>query len=56
LKQIYVVAPAADKAPMQSPILGQVVLALLALAVVVLGCAPDLLLGHLNRAIKLAGF
>jgi NADH-quinone oxidoreductase subunit N len=56
LKQIYVVAPAADKAPMQSPILGQIVLALLALAVVVLGCAPNLLLGHLSRAIKIAGF
>jgi NADH-quinone oxidoreductase subunit N len=56
LKQIYVVAPAADKAPMQSPVLGQVVLALLALAVVLLGCAPNLLLGHLNRAIHFAGF
>jgi NADH-quinone oxidoreductase subunit N len=56
LKQIYVVAPAPDKAPLQSPILSQVILALLALAVLVLGCAPNLLLGQLNRAIQVAGF
>ena len=31
------------------------VVALLALAVVVLGCAPDLLLGKLNEACTLAG-
>ncbi len=56
LKQIYVVAPAPDKAPLRSPILSQVILALLALAVLVLGCAPNLLLGQLNRAIQVAGF
>ena len=33
----------------------QLVLALLALAVVVLGCAPNLLIGRLVAAIKLAG-
>jgi len=56
LKQIYVVAPAPDKSAMQTPVLSQVILALLALAVLVLGCAPNLLLGHLNRAIQVAGF
>jgi len=56
LKQIYVAAPAADKAPMQSPLLSQVILALLALAVLVLGCAPNLLLGRLANAIQIAGF
>jgi NADH-quinone oxidoreductase subunit N len=55
LKQIYV-APAGDKAAMQTPVLSQVILALLALAVLVLGCAPNLLLGHLASAIQIAGF
>jgi NADH-quinone oxidoreductase subunit N len=56
LKQIYVAAPVGEKAVMQTPILSQVILALLALAVLVLGCAPNLLLGHLLKAIQLAGF
>jgi NADH-quinone oxidoreductase subunit N len=56
LKQIYVAAPAADKTPMQSPVLSQVILALLALAVLVLGCAPNLLLAPLTSAIQIAGF
>jgi NADH-quinone oxidoreductase subunit N len=55
LKQIYVVeAPTASES--QSPaVITQVVLALLALAVVVLGCVPDLLISKLVSAIKLAG-
>jgi NADH-quinone oxidoreductase subunit N len=56
LKQIYVVAPANDKVALQTPVLSQVIVGLLALAVVVLGCAPDLLLGHLISAIQIAGF
>jgi hypothetical protein len=35
--------------------LNQVPLALIALAVVVLGCAPDLLIGKLMTAIQVAG-
>jgi NADH-quinone oxidoreductase subunit N len=56
LKQVYVAEPrqGAGAAPM--PILSQVAIALLALAVVVLGCAPDLLIGRLIRAIQAAGF
>jgi NADH-quinone oxidoreductase subunit N len=56
LKQIYVIPPANDKAALQTPVLSQVMVGLLALAVVVLGCAPDLLLGHLTKAIQIAGF
>ena len=56
LKQIYVVAPETDKAPIQSSVLSQVILALLAMAVLVLGCAPNLFLDHLIRAIQVAGF
>jgi NADH-quinone oxidoreductase subunit N len=55
LKQIYVAeGPSADPAR-PTPVLSQAVLALLALGVVVLGCAPDLLLGKLLSAIRLAG-
>lgn len=43
LKSIYVGEPASD-APVQVPMVQQVVLGLIALGVVVLGCAPDLLL------------
>ncbi len=56
LKQIYVVAPTAEGATMQTPVLSQVVLAVLAVAVLVLGCAPNLLLGQLMSAIQIAGF
>jgi NADH-quinone oxidoreductase subunit N len=56
LKQIYVAVPPSDMAPLQTPILSQVILALLALAVLVLGCAPNLLLDHLTSAIRVAGF
>jgi hypothetical protein len=38
------------------PIISQVAVALLALAVVVLGCAPNLLIDRLVRAIQAAGF
>jgi NADH-quinone oxidoreductase subunit N len=56
LKQIYVVAPAGEGTAMDTPILSQVILAVLALAVLVLGCAPNLLLGRLMSAIQVAGF
>jgi NADH-quinone oxidoreductase subunit N len=55
LKQIYV-APAIEGTTMQTPVLSQVVLAVLAAAVLVLGCAPNLLLGRLMSAIQIAGF
>ena len=55
LKQIYIAEPAAGtQRPM--PVFTQVVLAVVALAVVVLGCAPDLMVRHLTTAIHLAGF
>ena len=56
LKQIYVTEPAADAVPVRAPVLSRVVLALLSLAVVVLGCAPNLLIDKLVQAIRLAGF
>ena len=41
---------------LQTPVLSEVALILLAVAVVVLGCAPNLLLGPLANAIQGAGF
>jgi len=55
LKQIYLFDPPTTTGTARTPLSSQVVLALLALAVVVLGCAPDLLIGRLVAAIKLAG-
>ena len=56
LKQIYVAEPAQGAGPMPTTVMSQVVLALLALAVVVLGCAPNLLIGPLLGKIHSAGF
>jgi NADH-quinone oxidoreductase subunit N len=55
LKQIYVGEPGVGTEALPTPVLSQVALALLALAVVVLGCAPNLLLGPLVSAIHGTG-
>src|SRR5262249_30194986 len=55
LKQIYVADPPASSTGSPTPLLSQIILALVALAVVLLGCAPDLLVQPLIQAIKLAG-
>ncbi len=56
LKRIYVTDVPAGAGPLAAPVLSQVVLSLVALAVVVLGCAPGLLLGRLASIIQFAGF
>jgi NADH-quinone oxidoreductase subunit N len=56
LKQIYVTEPGQGTAAVPTPIISQVAIVVLALAVVVLGCAPNLLLGPLATAIQTAGF
>jgi hypothetical protein len=56
LKQIYVVPVPEGKAKGQSSILSQVVIALIAAAVLLLGCLPNLLLGPILAALKGAGF
>ncbi len=55
LKQIYVAELGAGSVTLPTPVLSQVALALLAAAVVVLGCAPNLLLRPLVSAIHAAG-
>ncbi|MHC1768537.1 MAG: NADH-quinone oxidoreductase subunit N [Verrucomicrobiia bacterium] len=54
LKQIYVADAPPDTLPLHPPVMSQVVLGVLALAVIVLGCAPDLLLSRLTEVVKLA--
>ena len=54
LKQIYIVEPGPGTGKLPAPVLSQIAIVLLALAVVVLGCAPNLLLGPLLRAIHAA--
>ena len=55
LKQIYVVEPPAGAGALPTSVLSQVALVVLALAVVVLGCAPNLLIAKVVSAIQLAG-
>ena len=56
LKQIYVLEAPATASHSPAPVLGQIILSILALAVLLLGCAPNLLIAPLVEAIKLAGF
>ena len=55
LKQVYIVEPGKEAAAVPIPILSRAVLLLLALAVVGLGCAPQLLLGPLLDALRYTG-
>lgn len=51
LKRIYVEHPPADSTPIKVPILSQVILCVIAASIVVLGCAPNLLLQLIQSAI-----
>ena len=55
LKQIYVVEMTATQSKPPQLVLSQVIIAVLALTVLVLGCAPNLLVAPIASAIKLAG-
>ena len=54
LKQIYVVEAPRVNVATAAPVISQIVLSLIALAVIVLGCAPDLLLRKLGAMVQLA--
>jgi NADH-quinone oxidoreductase subunit N len=55
LKRVYVAAPAVGAATVHTPFLSQVLLLLLAAAVILLGCAPQLLLRYIEAAIRVSG-
>jgi NADH-quinone oxidoreductase subunit N len=52
LKQIYAGQPAPSPAWTRPDVSAQVVIVLLAMMVIVLGCAPDLLLGKITELLK----
>ncbi len=55
LKQIYVAENSADRPSFPVPIVSQIVLCVIALLVLILGCAPSLILDALQHAMPLAG-
>jgi NADH-quinone oxidoreductase subunit N len=55
LKRVYVAAPASGAREIRTPILSQILMLLLAAAVVLLGCAPQLLLRWIDAAIRASG-
>ncbi len=55
LKSAFVVDPPAEATPIQSPVLLQLVIGLLAAGVVALGCAPDLILNQILNVIHASG-
>ncbi len=56
LKQIYVSAAPIDAPVIRAALLSRMAIALLALGVLVLGCAPDFFLQRIIPAVKAAGF
>ena len=55
LKTVYVTNPATDANPIKSSLTITLVVGMLAAGVVLLGCAPDLILSHILRAIQASG-
>jgi NADH-quinone oxidoreductase subunit N len=56
LKRIYIADPPAGAGPIQTPIVSQVAICLIAFSVVLLGCAPNILLAWLQQAIQIVSF
>jgi NADH-quinone oxidoreductase subunit N len=56
LKRIYIADPPAEAAPIQTPIVSQVAICVIAFSVVLLGCAPNILLAWLQQAIQIVSF
>jgi NADH-quinone oxidoreductase subunit N len=55
LKRVYVADPPDGASEIESPLLMQIIVGLLAGSVVILGCAPDLLLTQILNAIHASG-
>jgi len=55
LKRVYVAPPSADVPPIKSPALSQFLVVLLAAAVLIFGCAPQLLLQWIQAAVQSSG-
>jgi NADH-quinone oxidoreductase subunit N len=55
LKRMYVANPAGIAGTIRTPIFCQVIVALIAAAVILLGCAPHLLVGWIQTAMHASG-
>ena len=55
LKRVYVADPPNEAGQIESPLLLRVIVGMLAGGVVVLGCAPDIILKHILEAIRASG-
>jgi NADH-quinone oxidoreductase subunit N len=55
LKRVYVASPSADAPRIQSPALSQFLVVLLAVAVLLFGCAPQILLQWIQAAVQSSG-
>jgi NADH-quinone oxidoreductase subunit N len=55
LKRIYIADLPAEAGPIRTPVVSQVVICLTAFSVVLLGCAPNILLAWLRQAIQIVG-
>jgi NADH-quinone oxidoreductase subunit N len=56
LKQIYVREPSSEARPLKAPVISQIVLCVLAAAIILFGCAPNLLVEKIINTIHLAGW
>ena len=56
LKRIYIADPPIEAGPIRTPIVSQIVICLIAFGVVLLGCAPNILLAWLQQAIQVVSF
>ena len=56
LKRIYIAEPPPQAAPIRTPIVSQVVICLIALSIMLLGCAPNIFLSWLQQAPRIARF
>jgi NADH-quinone oxidoreductase subunit N len=56
LKRIYIADAPVEAGPIRTPIVSQIVICLIAFSIVLLGCAPNILLPWLQQAIQIVSF
>jgi NADH-quinone oxidoreductase subunit N len=56
LKRIYIADAPVEAGPIRTPMVSQIVICLIAFGIVLLGCAPNILLRWLQHAIQIVSF
>ncbi len=56
LKRMYIADPPAEAGPIRTPMVSQAAICLIAFSVVLLGCAPNILLAWLQQAIQIVSY